>query len=154
MIHYLLSFFSVLLTYHNEYYIYKFKDLRLLSSVIATSILSTLTLSLLIEVYLLFFSQNIVAIMLALFMGYVLLMSMTIIPEAVSIFFLESQLNIFARSDTYSVPGEYFSIFEFICEALGVYDDDLRLINWVKELIQGEVGKLRNIWGIAVNIVS
>ena len=55
------------------------------------------------------------------YIAYGLIISITLIPEALVIVVQESTRNILERNDTYSIPGYYFSIFELIMENLGYY---------------------------------
>ena len=98
-IHYVQSFFSVLIMSKDNLYLYKYKDWRILSLTVAWTTIGNYLLSIILEVYLLFFSQNVAAFFLALYMGYVLLMSITILPESLAIISVEAKLNIFERND-------------------------------------------------------
>ena len=82
-------------------------------------------------VYLLFFSQNIFGFIVSLFVGYIIAISMTMLPQALVIIVYEASLNILDRDPELSQPGFYLSFYELICEQLGLYGEDMRLSDWI-----------------------
>jgi hypothetical protein len=78
----------------------------------------------------------------ALYVGYALIISVTLIPESTAIVIEESNLYILERSDEYSRPGSYFSFFEFLAESLELYGDDSRLHDFYINILTESIEQL------------
>ena len=69
------------------------------------------------------------------YIAYGIIIGITLIPEALVIVIEEANFNLLDRNDSYSNPPYYFSIFEFIMENLGYYQNDIRLTNFILNAI-------------------
>ena len=134
-VHYLQSFASFLLVYDNGWFMYKLKDLRILSLGLAQTTVCLWALLFLVEIFLLFYSQDLLSIGVGLLVAYFLLVTSTDLPGVLVTLVKEQTLTLMERSDIYSVPGEYFSLFEFGCEYLGFYGDDVRLHSYIQKQV-------------------
>jgi hypothetical protein len=134
-LHYLQSFFSIMLVYDEGYYLFQQKDIRWISLIMAYVNL-TIFMAIFIAVsYLVFFNQDLIGIAFSLFFSYFLIISCTNIPANAVIIVKEATLSLLSRDDEYSVPGEYFSMFEYWSEELGYYGDDFRLHDYLKNAL-------------------
>ena len=118
---YLQSFLSVLLIDDDSQYMFKFKDIRWLSLIFSYVTIMAWLVGVSLEVYLIFFLQDGVSMIMSLYLGYFLLISITILPETIIIVVKEKTQNMLDRSEIWSTPGQYFSILEWIMEELGFY---------------------------------
>ena len=123
--HLMQSFFSILLVYKDSDYLYRFKDLRVLSLISAYFTLLVYILGIILEIYLIYEMQQVAGFLAALYLGYILLIDITIVPESAVIVIYESRLNIIDRNpeeyffltlDPDNPDGlePYFSMFEFV----------------------------------------
>uniref|UniRef100_A0A7S3IG04 Uncharacterized protein n=1 Tax=Strombidium inclinatum TaxID=197538 RepID=A0A7S3IG04_9SPIT len=135
LFHYVQSFCSVLLVYRDSYYMYMWKDLRALSMWAAMFTIICYSLAFMFEIYLIFYSRNVIGILFSVYLGYVLLIFITVLPESLVILIEEVRLNILARDETLSVGGKYFSFMEFSLEDAGLYGSDTLLHDYNVEVL-------------------
>ena len=119
----------MLLVYEDPVYMYHLKDLRIYSLMSAYGTLFIYVISSVILIYLIFLQQTLLGFIVSMYLAYILLISITIIPISIVIVAKESNKNMLERSEIYSQPDtySYFSIFEYFFEAIGLYGEDMRL---------------------------
>ena len=100
--HYTQSFFSILLVYNDDLYLYRWKDIRFMVMMNAYFTLITIIVGFWAELYFLFQLQTVVGFLSALYLAYGLIISSTLMPVSLSILIEEANLNILDRSPTYS----------------------------------------------------
>ena len=130
-IHIIESFASVYTVYNDSRYFYQLKDLRLLSILQAYIFMTLWILGIFLEIYLVFFSNSLIGFIVSLYIAYILIISLTMVPQTLVIIVYEASLNVLDRDPNWSTPGFYFSFYEFACEQLGLYGNDMRLTNWL-----------------------
>ena len=131
VLHYLQSLCSILLIYSDPEYRFKWKDVRFISLSYAWFYLFLVIVGLMLEVYLIFYSNQVAGFLISMYVGYELLVGITIIPQHLAILVYESTGNILERDVKYSRAGSYISIFEFLAESLGYYEQDWRIHSWI-----------------------
>ena len=134
-IHLLESFSSIFLVYNYKYYLYQWKDFRLLSLANAYIFIFIWVAAVFLEMYLVFGSDSITGFIISLFNGYFIIVSLTLIPEALVIIVYEASLNLMTRDPQMSRPGFYISFFELFCELAGLYGEDMRLTRFFADQI-------------------
>lgn len=126
-IHYLLTFMSILLLYEDKQYMFQYKDLRYFSLLLSALTIFSFIIGIALEIYLVFGNYNLISGIISLYLGYFILINLTLLPECIVIVVKEHNLNMLDRDDEMSIPGDYFSIMEYFEESLGLYGDDTRL---------------------------
>jgi hypothetical protein len=139
-IHYMQSFLCTLLVYDDGIYMFRLKDIRIISMYLAYVSLVLYCVSFGSLIILLFGSQNIEGIVVSLLVGYLLIIMSTLLPSTILIIVKEATENIMMRNDKYSEPGSYFSFYEFMEEFLGEYEDDTRLHDYNQKKVDELLG--------------
>ena len=101
--------------------------MRYFSLWLSNTIIFAFIVGIIVEIYLVFGTFDVISGIMSLYVGYFLLINLTMLPECIIVIVKEHTMNMLERNAEMSVPGQYFSLIEYYEESLGLYGDDTRL---------------------------
>jgi hypothetical protein len=131
--HYIESFCAIMLAYNDKRFLFRFKDIRLISLIISWIVLIALFVGVITMCIIITKNTTMTGFGVSLFLGYGLVLNLTVMPMVLFIVVDEQTKNIMERDVKFSVPGKYFSFYEYFLETYGYYGDDIRLHQYFKD---------------------